>query len=34
VSNLIGFYAAARGVRLKRMREICGEVSVTESYRL
>lgn len=34
VSNLIGFYAAARHIRLKQMREICGEVSVAESYRI
>lgn len=34
VSNLIGFYAAARGVPLVRMRAICGEVSIKESYRI
>lgn len=34
VSDLIGFYAALRGIRLVRMREICGEVSVAESYRI
>lgn len=34
VSNLIGFYAAARGMPLVQMRVICGEVSVDESYRI
>lgn len=34
VSNLISFYAAARRIPLQRMRVICGEVSVKESYRI
>ncbi len=34
VSNLIGFYAAAQRIPLVRMRVICGEVSVDESYRI
>ena len=33
-SNLVGFYAALNGTTLPRMREICGEVSVAESYRI
>lgn len=34
VSDLIGFYAALRHIPLVRMRQICGEVSVAESYRI
>lgn len=34
VSNLIGFYAAVTSLTQPQMREICGEVSVKESYRL
>lgn len=34
VSNLISFYAAARQIPLVRMRTICGEVSVAESFRI
>lgn len=34
VSDLIGFYVAFRGYTTERMRTICGEVSVKESYRI
>lgn len=34
VSNLIGFYAAYRGFSVARLRQICGEVSLEESYRI
>ena len=35
VSNLIGFYAAFRGVpRQAEMRRLCGEVGVAESYKV
>ena len=34
VSNLIGFYAAFRGMTQDQQRRICGEVSVAESLRL
>lgn len=34
VSNLIGFYAACRGYSVERLRQICGEVSLKESYRI
>lgn len=34
VSNLIGFYAAAKGLDIQRVRSLCGEVSVAESYRI
>lgn len=33
-SDLIGFYIAFRGFSMARMRAICGEVSVKESYRI
>ena len=34
VSNLVGFYAAYRGFSVARLRQICGEVSMAESYRI
>lgn len=34
VSDLIGFYIAFRDISMERMRVICGEVSVQESYRI
>lgn len=34
VSNLIGFYSAFRSTPQEKMREICREVSVKESYRV
>lgn len=34
VSNVIGFYSAARAISQDRMRTLCGEVSVDESYRI
>ncbi len=33
-SDLIGFYIAFRGFTMDQMRNICGEVSVKESYRI
>lgn len=34
VSNLIGFFSAFMSIPQSQMRQICGEVSVKESYRL
>lgn len=34
VSNVIGFYSAFRNIPQVQMREICGESSVEESYRM
>ena len=34
VSNLIGFFSAYRSIPQPQMRQVCGEVSVAESYRL
>lgn len=34
MSNLIGFYSAFRALPQARMRQICGELSVAESYRI
>lgn len=34
VSNLIGFCSAFKAIPQAKMREICGEVSVDESYRI
>ncbi|MFL1485935.1 hypothetical protein [Marinobacter sp. LN3S78] len=34
VSNVIGFYSAARAISQDRMRRLCGEVPVDESYRI
>jgi hypothetical protein len=34
ISNLVGFYAAFNSISLARMRLICGEVSVSESFRI
>lgn len=34
VSNLVGFYSAFRDIPQSQMREICGETSVEESYRI